>query len=80
MSSMEDDFNPNVDDGYNGYEDDYNDFIYIPIRLSDKVVAVNTRELPEDANEILDILKAEIVPLDIWIKLAVSVFRLITAP
>lgn len=38
---------------------------------SDEVVEVRVEELPEDAHDILDILMAELAPLDLWLRFAV---------
>jgi RNA polymerase-associated protein CTR9 len=48
--------------------------LLIPVRGSDENVEVFTDELPEDADDILAILQAEIAPLDIWLKFAVCPF------
>lgn len=45
--------------------------ILIPIKDSDELVKVYVDELPEDSGDILNILKAEIAPLDVWIEFAV---------
>ena len=45
--------------------------IMIPVRDSEELVRVNLDELPKDAEEIIEILKAEFAPLDIWLKFAV---------
>ena len=45
--------------------------LLIPVRASDENVEVFTDELPDDADDILAILQAEIAPLDIWLKFAV---------
>ena len=45
--------------------------ISIPIANSEETVEIACSELPDDANEILDLLKGEIVPLEIWLKIAV---------
>lgn len=45
--------------------------LLIPVRGSDENVEVFIDELPEDADDILAILQAEIAPLDIWLKFAV---------
>ena len=53
-------------------EDD-EDVILIPVKTDGSFVRVSVSELPDDANVILDILKAELAPLNIWLKIAVSV-------
>ena len=45
--------------------------LLIPISRSEEVVEVHLDELPNDANDILDILKAELAPLELWLKFAV---------
>ena len=45
--------------------------IYIPVAgLSDEVVAVPLSELPAEAEDLLDILKAEEAPLSVWLDFA----------
>ena len=51
--------------------EDEGEAIMIPVRDSEELVRVNLDELPKDADEIIDILKAEFAPLDIWLKFAV---------
>lgn len=48
------------------------DSISIPVRGSSAVVEVYTDDLPGDYNDVVDVLKAEIAPLDIWLRFAVS--------
>ncbi|KAK4396857.1 protein CTR9 [Sesamum angolense] len=48
--------------------------VYIPVQNSDEEVKVMLDELPLDASYILDILKAEQAPLDIWLIIAVATF------
>jgi len=49
--------------------------IYIPIRGYDhQAIKVNTNPLP-NLDEILEILKAELAPLDIWLKLAIEYYK-----
>ena len=45
-------------------------FLYIPVASTDEVVAVPIEELPEEAEDLLDILKAEEAPLSLWIDFA----------
>jgi len=46
--------------------------IEIPVRGSENlVVGVPTNDLPDDADDILDILKGELAPLQLWLKFAV---------
>lgn len=47
------------------------DCLYIPVRNSDEQVEVRGDELPEDPDDVLDILKAEVAPLDLWLNLSV---------
>ncbi len=49
--------------------------IRIPVRGAQQTVEVYTEELPSDYNDVVDVLKAEIAPLDIWLRFAVSGFR-----
>lgn len=46
--------------------------IRIPVRGANQTVEVYTDELPSDYNDVVDVLKAEIAPLDIWLRFAVS--------
>lgn len=46
--------------------------VYIPVQNSEEEVRVSLDQLPRDANDILDILKAEQAPLDLWLIIAVS--------
>lgn len=46
--------------------------ILIPVHGSDESVRVKVSELPKDANDIVDILKAELAPLDVWLQFAVK--------
>jgi RNA polymerase-associated protein CTR9 len=52
--------------------------IMIPVRDSEELVRVNLDELPKDADEIIDILKAEFAPLDIWLKFAVGALLIVS--
>lgn len=49
--------------------------IFIPVHNSDEVVEVQIGKLPEDENEIIDILMAELAPLDLWLRFAVEYYR-----
>eukprot|EP00638_Chattonella_subsalsa_P008943 CAMPEP_0117751552 /NCGR_PEP_ID=MMETSP0947-20121206/11048_1 /TAXON_ID=44440 /ORGANISM="Chattonella subsalsa, Strain CCMP2191" /LENGTH=1322 /DNA_ID=CAMNT_0005569965 /DNA_START=191 /DNA_END=4159 /DNA_ORIENTATION=- len=49
--------------------------ILIPVRGSNEKVEVFCDELPEDVADVIDILKAEIAPLDIWLQFAVEYYR-----
>jgi hypothetical protein len=44
--------------------------ICIPVSHSDSVVAVPLDQLPDDPDELLDILKAEEAPLQLWLEFA----------
>lgn len=49
--------------------------VYIPVQNSEEEVRVALDQLPRDAADILDILKAEQAPLDLWLIIAVrSIF------
>lgn len=48
--------------------------VYIPVQNSEEEVRVALDQLPRDASDILDILKAEQAPLDLWLIIAVRVF------
>jgi hypothetical protein len=52
-------------------------YMYIPIRESREAVMVDATDLPPDENDILDVLKAEIAPLNLWLRFAVRVFHLL---
>ncbi|KAK9099493.1 hypothetical protein Syun_026538 [Stephania yunnanensis] len=45
--------------------------VYIPVQNSEEEVRVSLEQLPRDASDILDILKAEQAPLDLWLVIAV---------
>lgn len=47
--------------------------MYIPVQNSSEEVRVALNELPRDATDILDILKAEQAPLNLWLTFAVRV-------
>lgn len=46
--------------------------IIIPLKASDEVVEIERDNLPEDVNEVLDVLKAEIAPLPVWLQLGLE--------
>lgn len=46
-------------------------YVYIPVQNSEEEVRVALDQLPRDASDILDILKAEQAPLDLWLIIAV---------
>ncbi|CAH2052249.1 unnamed protein product [Thlaspi arvense] len=48
--------------------------VYIPVQNSEEEVRVVLDQLPRDASDILDILKAEQAPLDLWLIIAVRSF------
>jgi hypothetical protein len=45
--------------------------VYIPVQNSSEEVRVQLDQLPADATDILDILKAEQAPLNLWLTFAV---------
>ena len=45
--------------------------LLIPIRGSEEMVEVRLEDLSEDPSDIIDILKAELAPLELWLQLAV---------
>jgi RNA polymerase-associated protein CTR9 len=49
--------------------------IRIPIANSAEFVEIFPDELPEDVNDVLDVLKAELAPLKIWKAVAVEYHR-----
>jgi hypothetical protein len=78
-------FQPDHEDNtLGGGAQDTEEAILIPVHGSDESVRVNVSELPKDANDIVDILKAELAPLDVWLKFAVRpsplTFRVAPAP
>ena len=55
------------------YDDDQDEgCIRIPVRGAHQTVEVYIDDLPSDFNDVVDVLKAEIAPLDIWLRFAVS--------
>lgn len=48
--------------------------LYIPVKNSEEVVQVALDQLPLDATDIIDILKAEQAPLNLWLTIAVCSF------
>lgn len=54
--------------------------VYIPVQNSEEEVRVALDQLPRDAADILDILKAEQAPLDLWLIIAVSSPYLFISP
>lgn len=50
--------------------------VYIPVQNSEEEVRVVLDQLPRDASDILDILKAEQAPLDLWFIIAVYLLSL----
>lgn len=46
-------------------------YVYIPVHNSQEEVRVSLDQLPRDATDIVDILKAEQAPLDLWLTIAV---------
>nr|XP_018625186.1 protein CTR9 homolog isoform X2 [Nicotiana tomentosiformis] len=49
--------------------------VYIPVQNSEEEVRVSLDQLPRDASDILDILKAEQAPLDLWLIIAREYFK-----
>ncbi|KAF4664367.1 hypothetical protein FOL47_005148 [Perkinsus chesapeaki] len=49
--------------------------LYFPVDSSDDWVSLESRDLPEDGDKILDLLRMELVPLKLWHALAVEYFR-----
>ncbi|KAK9810525.1 hypothetical protein WJX72_012163 [[Myrmecia] bisecta] len=49
---------------------DNHNYIHIPITDSEEVVSVPLDQLPDDPDELLGILKAEIAPLSLWLDIA----------
>ncbi|CAO2823169.1 unnamed protein product [Amaranthus hypochondriacus] len=49
--------------------------VYIPVQGSEEEVRVSLDQLPRDATDILDILKAEQAPLDLWLIIAREYFK-----
>lgn len=49
--------------------------VYIPVQNSEEEVRVSLDQLPRDATDILDILKAEQAPLDLWLVIAREYFK-----
>lgn len=54
--------------------------LLIPVKNSTQAVEVFVDELPDDVNDIIDILRAEIAPLDVWLKFAVRFRALLSRP
>jgi hypothetical protein len=46
--------------------------VYIPVQGTEEEVRVALDHLPQDASDILDILKAEQAPLHLWLIIAVN--------
>ena len=49
--------------------------ILIPVRNSDDLVEVLVSELPEDVEDVIEILVAEVAPLELWLRFAVEYYR-----
>ena len=49
--------------------------LQIPIRGAEEVVTVRVEDLQEDPSDIVDILKAELAPLELWLELALIYFK-----
>ncbi|CAA0829302.1 Protein CTR9 homolog [Striga hermonthica] len=50
-------------------------YVFIPVQNSEEEVRVALDQLPRDATDILDILKAEQAPLDLWLIIAREYFK-----
>ncbi|KAG9160851.1 hypothetical protein Leryth_008663 [Lithospermum erythrorhizon] len=50
-------------------------YVYIPVQNSEEEVRVVLDELPRDASDVLDILKAEQAPLHLWLIIAREYFK-----
>ncbi|KAB5552511.1 hypothetical protein DKX38_009822 [Salix brachista] len=50
-------------------------YVYIPVQNSEEEVRVALDQLPRDASDILDILKAEQAPLDLWLIISREYFK-----
>lgn len=53
------------------YAEDKPRSLLIPVKNSDQAVEVFADEIPDDVNDIIDILRAEVAPLDVWLQFAV---------
>lgn len=53
-------------------------FLFIPVAASDETVAVPVDDLPEEAEDLLDVLKAEEAPLSLWIDFAKAYLAQVT--
>jgi RNA polymerase-associated protein CTR9 len=51
------------------------EYINIPVRGNNSTVQVFKDELPSVILDVVDVLKAEVAPLDIWLKFAVEYYR-----
>jgi len=51
------------------------DVIQIPIRDNDSHIEIPSDELPNDATEVLDILKQEAAPLEVWKHVALAYYK-----
>ncbi|ERM95393.1 hypothetical protein AMTR_s00008p00223640 [Amborella trichopoda] len=49
--------------------------IYIPVQNSEEEVRVALDQLPRDATDIVDVLKPEQAPLDLWLIIARECFK-----
>eukprot|EP01104_Vermistella_antarctica_P010352 TRINITY_DN2757_c1_g2_i1.p1 TRINITY_DN2757_c1_g2~~TRINITY_DN2757_c1_g2_i1.p1 ORF type:complete len:1070 (+),score=325.80 TRINITY_DN2757_c1_g2_i1:164-3373(+) len=56
-------------------EEDASEYVLIPVMNTDEYIKVLVSELPEDHDEILEVLQAEIAPLDIWLEIALAYFK-----
>eukprot|EP01155_Anaeramoeba_flamelloides_P024514 Anaeramoba_flamelloidesa810265_94.p1 GENE.a810265_94~~a810265_94.p1 ORF type:complete len:554 (+),score=127.78 a810265_94:3-1664(+) len=51
------------------------EIISIPLRTSEDVVEIPVNELPEDSEEVIDVLRDELPPLSIWHRIALEYHR-----
>lgn len=49
--------------------------IQIPVRDSDEVVEISLSDLPNEIDDVIGILQAELAPIDIWIQFATEYFK-----
>ncbi|TDH65202.1 uncharacterized protein CCR75_001522 [Bremia lactucae] len=49
--------------------------LLIPVKNSEQAVEVFVDELPDDVNDIIDILRAEVAPLTVWLQFAVEYYN-----
>ena len=49
--------------------------ILIPVSRSDDVIEVDAGELPEDTEEVIEILRAELAPPALWLRFAIAYYQ-----